>query len=467
MIVISYALSSTIGGSLYDLGGWRAFATYNAVVQLCQLGILLAEPSVRAAICGCCLRKHLPPAVPRDLPGEADPKVNAETTRPRAGTDESSQSWMARVPRRPRAGTAESSQSASSHYSHRSAISNHGFACKAEHTAMRPSILSAGGAIARMEEAPTEEQAERAPPFPKDLWWPGVLVGFFSFSLFFSYQAEWSTFSVFFKDEHGWDQALWSGLAQTSGDVLAAIVMRIQARFSGINWGAQENFEAGGLRWFRACLLGKPYVISVTCLMFASTCFGMTADSLAVSVASQVLMGTVFVVGYQQCSEMSTEYSLGEPTVYAKLQAMSRAGGDLGSALGSFLSVFLYEEVGPTASFIVSGFCFLTCFLVYTSGFMFRVGCGASLELKERKRNEKRGIVRQSSWGKDLGMKGKSTDSLANALEGKDHQRPLEAKSIAEADNEKMADEFDMVQIEMNEDRDPGHKPNRSTKVSL
>ena len=59
---------------------------------------------------------------------------------------------------------------------------------------------------------------------PRDLWLPGGLVMLCCFNNHLSYVFEFSTFAIFFKEYHGWNEAVWASFAQTAGDLAAAII---------------------------------------------------------------------------------------------------------------------------------------------------------------------------------------------------------------------------------------------------
>ena len=249
--------------------------------------------------------------------------------------------------------------------------------------------------------------------FPKDLYLPSLLVSAFGCFSFFTYQTEWSTYGLFFKDVHGWNEATWSGLAQTAGDVLAAIVMKLQNCLCRQSIDDEQNFDAGGCSWLMASILGKPYVISVMCLLYSACCFGMAAESLVLATTAQVLMGSVFIVSFQTCANMSTFYSLGDPSLFMQLQVMKQNGESVGSAVAGLTSLIIYAELGPTAPFLLTGFLFLGFFVIYTAAFCMRVGFGKSLDIQEARHRRRVGSVRTSGW---KSQPSKSMEDLNDAI---------------------------------------------------
>eukprot|EP00439_Symbiodinium_sp_Y106_P061104 s379_g9.t1 len=254
---------------------------------------------------------------------------------------------------------------------------------------------------------PQGKQTKGRTPLPKDLYLPAALLGILSMANFFTYQVEWCTYALYFKDVHGWRQATWSGLAQTAGDVLAAVVMKIQNCFSQKSIDDADQYAKGGSSWLLASVLGKPYMLSVGCLAYSAVCFGMTSSSLVIAMTSQVLMGSVFVIVFQAITTMNTFYSLGDSSIFLQLQVMKQNAESVGSALAGLVSLVLYQQLGPTAPFWLTGCLFVGVFFIYTAGFCSRVGFGKHLDGAEAARAQRRGVERRITWSK-----GKSQESL-------------------------------------------------------
>lgn len=128
-----------------------------------------------------------------------------------------------------------------------------------------------------------------------------------------SYMFEFSTFAVFFKEYHGWNDAMLASFAQTAGDLTAGVMMKV--------FGAQtdDDEDAGVLRR----LIKQPY--SLACLLVGwSLCnLGMTSPWLPLAVTAQVLMGTVYVYTCKLTSDLNLFYSLGDQSVFLSLQVSS------------------------------------------------------------------------------------------------------------------------------------------------
>ena len=89
--------------------------------------------------------------------------------------------------------------------------------------ALRPKVVKQDGDLSPEEEA----EVPKTKSIPKDLWLPGLLVMICCFNKNLSYVSQFSTFAVFFKEYHGWNEAIWASFAQTAGDLLAAIMMKV------------------------------------------------------------------------------------------------------------------------------------------------------------------------------------------------------------------------------------------------
>ncbi|CAJ1417358.1 unnamed protein product [Effrenium voratum] len=281
-VVVSYALSSSIGGGLYDLGGWRGFSVYHVVVQSAQVLMFLTDPIILASV------------------------------------------KEARL------------------------------LCQKQ---------------AAQESEDTGKATPESKKLPKDLYLPAVFISAFAGLSMLSYQAEWSTYALFFKEQHGWNQATWSGLAQTSGDVLAAVLMKIvpYMRFGNL----EDGFQKGGWRRFVATICLPPYSAAAMCFYWMACNVGMIVPSLVVAVTAQVLMGTVFVVSIQQTQDMLVTYSLGDENVFARMSVLSKNFEAIGSAFGGCFGLLLYQEVGPASPFVL---CATISALV---GIMILLGFGA------------------------------------------------------------------------------------------
>ena len=97
------------------------------------------------------------------------------------------------------------------------------------HVATREGDLGKKTEVERFQESDDEETLEspERKAIPRDLRLPGALIMFCCFNNNLSYVFEFSTFAIFFKQYHGWNEAVWASFAQTAGDLLAAIVMKV------------------------------------------------------------------------------------------------------------------------------------------------------------------------------------------------------------------------------------------------
>ncbi|CAE7318582.1 unnamed protein product [Symbiodinium sp. CCMP2592] len=395
--VISYACSSTVGGVLFDFGGWRGLSIYHVAMQGVQ--ILLLVSCLRDDLRQLCFGKRPEEVASEVVDAVADTKDTTTTlappsVRPRADTAESSNSASSNGSERPapvargRRGSLQSRMSLASMASRpgdRGAPGQGARQLKTTFSGRRASVASMAtlvddlALVAEMTpeiEAhgvdPQGEQTKGRTPLPKDLYLPAALLGILSLANFFTYQVEWCTYALYFKDVHGWTQATWSGLAQTAGDVLAAVVMKIQNCCSRKSIDDADQYAKGGSSWLLASVLGKPYMLSVGCLAYSAVCFGMTSSSLVVAMTSQVLMGSVFVMVFQGITTMNTFYSLGDSSIFLQLQVMKQNAESVGSALAGLLSLILYQQLGPTAPFWLTGCFFVGVFFIYTAGFCSR-----------------------------------------------------------------------------------------------
>ena len=73
-------------------------------------------------------------------------------------------------------------------------------------------------------EGPTKRAS-----IPKDVRLSAFLIVLNCFCNTASYVIEFAAFAIFFKQVHNWNEAIWASIAQTAGDVMAAIAMQIIA----------------------------------------------------------------------------------------------------------------------------------------------------------------------------------------------------------------------------------------------
>ena len=126
--------------------------------------------------------------------------------------------------------------------------------------ALQPQIVGATGAKAALRDVETwhvdgdgnvEENSGPVPTkrasIPKDVRLPAFLIVLNCFCSTASYVIEFSTFAIFFKQEHNWNVAVFASLAQTAGDVMAAIAMQV---IPAIFPDSFNKAEAGPIRRF-------------------------------------------------------------------------------------------------------------------------------------------------------------------------------------------------------------------------
>ncbi|CAK9039582.1 Uncharacterized protein SCF082_LOCUS23167 [Durusdinium trenchii] len=223
---------------------------------------------------------------------------------------------------------------------------------------------------------------------PRDLRLPALMVMLCCFNNNLSYMFEFSTFAVFFKEYHGWNDAMLASFAQTAGDLTAGVMMKV--------FGAQtdDDEDAGVLRR----LIKQPY--SLACLLVGwSLCnLGMTSPWLPLAVTAQVLMGTVYVYTCKLTSDLNLFYSLGDQSVFLSLQVYCKNMEALGGCLASFLGPLLVETVSPFAPFFVSTALATVTFILFTLGFCHRLGFPPDIEVAEARRARRLGLRRVSAW---------------------------------------------------------------------
>mmetsp|Transcript_55950 Transcript_55950/g.130763 ORF Transcript_55950/g.130763 Transcript_55950/m.130763 type:complete len:674 (-) Transcript_55950:281-2302(-) len=271
---------------------------------------------------------------------------------------------------------------------------------------LRPTHVS-DGERSMMFMPPPEEDAgskkSKKNAIPKDVYLPLLLICLQGFNTNFSYHSEWCTFAIFFKEQHNWHSATWAGLAQTAGDVIGAITMKIQSRCgSDDHAGGRKR----GLTWLYHSVFGKPYFFSVLVFLWVACDFVMAGPSLAPAVMAQVVMGTVYAYCQKASGAMNLFYSRGDSQLYLTFQVFRQNADSLGCAIASIASLLLYEQIGPTAPFLATGALSAFTLIMYTTLFCCRVGFGKDLEEAEELRAKRRGLKWTSSWSSrtlDLG----------------------------------------------------------------
>ena len=270
-------------------------------------------------------------------------------------------------------------------------------------SALQPTIATAtgeGGMLrdvllgnAAQELVPEEELGPTHSFIPKDLRVPAILLFCNSFCSYVSYVVEFATYSIFFKEVHNWDQATFASLAQTSGDLVAAIAIQVLP----FVMPEIDPEEAGFFGRHFHYLTSPPYGVGLTLLGWVLCNLGMMSPLLPITITAQVLMGTNSVFGAKMSTEMNLFYSLGDPGIFMKLQVLCRNADAIGGITVGLIVTGLYA-VDPFAPYYVTTALATVIFLLYIGGFFKRVGYGEDIEVAEEKRSRRLGVKRISSW---------------------------------------------------------------------
>eukprot|EP00913_Durusdinium_trenchii_P010681 g10021.t1 len=233
--------------------------------------------------------------------------------------------------------------------------------------ALRPAIARRAGGPAEVEEDDNVEDEPKPKGIPKDIRTPSFLIVLCCFN--------------------NTAAATWASLAQTSGDLVAAVMMKV----------LRNNVdEAENVGWLRRITM-QPY--NLACLLFCWTLcnLGMISPLLPVAVTAQIIMGTVFVYTMKMSTDLNLFYSMGDTAVFLKLQVNCKNAEAIGGCIFSFLGPFLFEHVSAFFPFMVSTFLSALIFIVFSAGFCQRLGC-EEIESAESKRSRRLGLRRVSHW---------------------------------------------------------------------
>ncbi|CAK9104397.1 unnamed protein product [Durusdinium trenchii] len=242
------------------------------------------------------------------------------------------------------------------------------------------------------EEEPQVAAKQGGGKLPRDLFLPAFVIMLSSFNNNASYGVEWSTFAIFFKEQHGWESATWAGICQTAGDLLAALIMAVAGKPTRTDLG-----ELSGIRWFWHSLTGQPYNVSCFLLAWVLLNFGMCIPWLPAAIASQIIMGTIYVFAVKASTDMNLFYSLGDSQVFLAMQVLCRNADSLGCVLAGFVAFSLYE-LEPLGPFLLTGSISVFALVVYTTSMCYRVGFGTDIETAEAQRSRRKGLRRVSTW---------------------------------------------------------------------
>ena len=250
----------------------------------------------------------------------------------------------------------------------------------------------------KVEESITETAETKArSKIPKDIRLPVFLIVLNCFTNTATYVIEFSTFALFFREVHSWNEATLASVAQTAGDVMAAVMMQV---IPFLMPGGYDPDEAGPCSRFWHSLTSPPYTI--TCVLVSWMVFNACLISpwLPIAIVAQVFMGTSYVYSCKWSTDMSLFYSLGDSKVFLAIQVLCRNADALGGGLGSIFGTWLFT-FGPTVPFIFGTGFTTTVFLLYTVCFCARLGFGDDIETAEAKRSRRLGQARVSSWAAD------------------------------------------------------------------
>lgn len=178
--------------------------------------------------------------------------------------------------------------------------------------ALQPQIVGAtgNGAVMRDEVLALDEEGvavEIAAPtgtgkIPKDVRLPAFLVVLNCFINTGSYVIEFATFAIYFKQVHNWTDASLASMAQTAGDVMAAIAMQVIPVFFNTDY---DPDDLGGCKRTLHYLFSKPYNLSFILLTWIIWNVGMMSPWLPVAIVAQVFMGTTYVYSSKWATEMN------------------------------------------------------------------------------------------------------------------------------------------------------------------
>lgn len=221
---------------------------------------------------------------------------------------------------------------------------------------------------------------------PRSMRLPCIVVALALGTNAYAYQSEWSTYALYFREEHNWTSAMWAGICQMSGDVIGAFVLVLAAKLRSSKSSVVQSECSEQPRRSRCPLFSKPYNIALLLGAWVVLNMGLTTHSLQLAVASQVLMGTVYVFFMQWVNEMNMLYAFGDAEAYMRIRTITLLIYTSLTAMASGSALLLYENAGRLAPFYVSAaLCFLVL-LIYVICFLLRVGCIGNLEQIEEAR---------------------------------------------------------------------------------
>lgn len=195
----------------------------------------------------------------------------------------------------------------------------------------------------------------------------------------YSYKVEWATYALYFREEHNWTQATWAGVCQMSGDVVGAIMLIVSNKLKKSNSSEVHSESSASQSQSRCLIFKQPYLLAWLLGFQGVLCAGMAAHSLNIVIASQVLMGTVYVFFMQWTNELNMLYACGDGDLYAMIRTMSLVIFVVmcSAAEGALIQ---YEYLGSRSPFYT---CAALCFfvtIIYVLSFLLRIGCVGDFE---------------------------------------------------------------------------------------
>ncbi|CAE7200324.1 unnamed protein product [Symbiodinium natans] len=369
---VGYAGSATYGGIIYDLWRWTGMSWFHTVASSVNLLLILTMPPVR----------------------------NSWRTLRAKGASASSQEVRETRKR------VDSAQSDDSFRSQAMADVDH-----VDLDVLNCPVASEKGMLTNhaeedpekgeVQEVQVEKPASsqttsstRSGKIPANTIMPAIMICLNGFANHFSYHTVWVTYAIFFKEHHGWNEATWAGIAQTSGDILAALAISLCLKRKVV-----DLKETRGIRWLWYATTGQPYNVSCWMVIWVFLNLAIASPLLPISVVAQVLMGTAYTYTIKANTDLNVFYSLGSAETFIAMQTATRNADSLGTFLAGLAATQLYEVVDPCAPFYASALVVLVTLLLFTVCFCRRLGFGKNIDAAEEARCNRLQISRSSSSG--------------------------------------------------------------------
>ena len=241
--------------------------------------------------------------------------------------------------------------------------------------ALLPTIAQPAG----LEMKGEEKASKQVPP---DLWVPVALIVLCFFNNLFSQVIEFATFAIYFKEYHGWESATWASLAQSGGDLMAIVMMKVLP-----NKVDDETEDVEDVGFLKRCVM-QPYDMCSFLLGWILCNLGMVSPWLPIAVTAQVLMGTVFHYAIKSGTDLNVFYSFGDSDLYVRKMLYCKNAEALGGCAASLAGPLLYDNVGPIFPFVVSTCTSSLVLIIFLVGFGRRIGWD-DIETAEQKRSRR------------------------------------------------------------------------------